>query len=61
MKKGRLYQALYDFQAEDDSELSMRKGDIVRITDTSDQNWWNAQNEKSGKTGVVPQSYLTEI
>jgi hypothetical protein len=39
----------------------MSKGDVVRITDTSDPNWWNAQNEKSGKSGVVPQSYLTEL
>lgn len=61
MLKGRLYQALYDFQAEDDSELSMSKGDVLRITDTSDPNWWNAQNEKSGKSGIVPQSYLTEL
>jgi len=37
---GKLYQAAYDFQAEDDSELSMRKGDVVRVTETNDPNWW---------------------
>lgn len=57
--KGKLYQAAYDFQAEDDSELSMRKGDVVRVTDTSDPNWWTAENEKTGKKGIVPCQYLT--
>ncbi len=37
---GKLYQAAYDFQAEDDSELSMKKGDVVRVTETTDPNWW---------------------
>lgn len=60
-KKGKLYQAAYDFQAEDESELSMRKGDIVRVTDTSDANWWKAENEKTGQSGIVPCQYLTPL
>ena len=59
--KGKLYQAAYDFQAEDESELSMRKGDIVRVTETSDPNWWSAENEKTGKSGIVPCQYLTQL
>ena len=41
--QGKLYTAAYDFQAEDDSELSMRKGDVVRVTETSDPNWWSGR------------------
>ena len=37
----------------------MRKGEIVRVTDTSDANWWMAENEKTGKKGIVPCQYLT--
>lgn len=37
---GKLYQAAYDFQAEDDTELSMKKGDVIRVTETTDPNWW---------------------
>ena len=59
--KGKQYQAAYDFIAEDESELSMRKGDIVRVTDTSDANWWSAENEKTGKSGIVPCQYLTPL
>ncbi len=58
---GKLYQAAYDFQAEDESELSMRKGDVVRVTETSDPNWWSAENEKTGKKGIVPCQYLTPL
>lgn len=60
-EEGKLYQAAYDFQAEDESELSMRKGDIVRVTETSDPNWWSAENEKTGKSGIVPCQYLTQL
>lgn len=60
-EEGKLYQAAYDFHAEDDSELSMRKGDIVRVTETSDPNWWTAENEKTGKSGIVPCQYLTQL
>ena len=42
-KKGKLYQAAYDFNAEDDSELSMKRGDVVRVTETSDPNWWTGK------------------
>ena len=41
--KGKLYQAAYDFNAEDDSELSMKRGDVVRVTETSDPNWWTGK------------------
>ena len=42
-EEGKLYQAAYDFQAEDESELSMRKGDVVRVTETTDPNWWSGK------------------
>jgi hypothetical protein len=60
-EEGKLYQAAYDFQAEDDSELSMKKGDIVRVSETSDPNWWSAENEKTNLKGIVPCQYLTPM
>lgn len=58
---GKLYQAAYDFQAEDESELSMKKGDVVRVTETTDPNWWMAENEKTGGKGLVPCQYLAPL
>lgn len=60
-EEGRLYQAAYDFQAEDENELTMRKGDIVRVTNTSDANWWMAENEETSQCGIVPCQYLAPI
>jgi hypothetical protein len=60
-EEGRLYQAAYDFQAEDENELTMRRGDIVRVTNTSDANWWMAENEQSGQCGIVPCQYLAPL
>lgn len=60
-KKGKLYQAAYDFQAEDENELTMCKGDIVRVTNTSDANWWMAENEQTDKAGIVPCQYLAPM
>jgi hypothetical protein len=55
---GKLYLAAFDFKAEDDSELNMRKDDLVRITDALDVDWWTAQNESTGRVGLVPSQYL---
>lgn len=41
---GKLYQAAYDFQAEDETELSMKKGDVIRVTETTDPNWWSGKH-----------------
>lgn len=47
---------MYPFNAQDESELSFAKGDLLKIIDTSDQNWWTA--EKNGQTGYVPATYI---
>lgn len=60
-EEGKLYQAAYDFQAEDENELTMCKGDIVRVTNTSDANWWMAENEQTDKAGIVPCQYLAPM
>jgi hypothetical protein len=51
-----LFQGAYDFQSEDESELSFRKGDILKILNNSDEGWWRA--EKNGEIGLVPAQYL---
>ncbi|ODN00986.1 Protein E(sev)2B [Orchesella cincta] len=32
--------ALYDFMPQEPGELEFRRGDIVKVTDRSDPNWW---------------------
>ena len=52
------YVALYDYQASDEEELSLRKGDRVTIISNAGQ-WWTVRNER-GQEGLVPYNYLEE-
>jgi growth factor receptor-binding protein 2 len=58
---GKLFEALYDFHAQDSDELSFRKGDIILITDDSDDHWWDGEiNDNRGKReGKIPAIYVT--
>ncbi|EKE38564.1 hypothetical protein ENUP19_0085G0080 [Entamoeba nuttalli] len=50
--------ALYDYEASDSTELSLREGDIINIYDNSGD-WWMA--ELNGKRGLVPANFIDYI
>ncbi|CAF1307551.1 unnamed protein product, partial [Didymodactylos carnosus] len=54
--------ALYDFQGQDENELSFNTNDILTITATASpgNGWWYAKNSY-GKSGAVPENYLQTI
>lgn len=35
-----LVQALYDFTPQEAGELEFRRGDVITVTDRTDQHWW---------------------
>ncbi|KAG0212828.1 HOG (high osmolarity glycerol) pathway protein [Mortierella sp. GBA30] len=47
---------LYDFDAENDTELSFREGDYLWIHNRKFPGWF--LGEMSGKTGLVPENYV---
>ncbi|CAB3238898.1 unnamed protein product [Arctia plantaginis] len=49
--------AKFDFIAQTNLELPLKKGEIVVLTRRIDQNWWEGRN--SNKTGIFPDSYVT--
>nr|XP_027204112.1 rho guanine nucleotide exchange factor 38-like isoform X3 [Dermatophagoides pteronyssinus] len=51
--------ALYDFEAQDDSELSLRQDQIVRLIRYYDQDWM--EGEIHGRIGFFPRSYISII
>ncbi|KAI8799952.1 hypothetical protein BJ742DRAFT_745660 [Cladochytrium replicatum] len=51
--------ALHDFAASDKSELSFKAGDVIRITQSSDPDWWDG--ELNGRTGSLPKNYVERI
>ena len=52
--------ALYDFEAEEDPEISMKRGDSIEMLDMDPalNGWAYAKSQTSQKTGYVPVSYL---
>ncbi|XP_056603349.1 drebrin-like protein B isoform X2 [Triplophysa dalaica] len=52
--------ALYDYQAEDDTELSFEPGDIISDVETIDKAWWRGSSE-DGRQGLFPANYVETI
>ena len=55
------FKALYDFNGQTASELSLAKGDIILITKQEGNGWWLAKRQnKPSEQGWVPAAYLDE-
>lgn len=52
--------ALYDYQAEDESELSFELGDIIRDVEAVDKSWWRGWSQ-DGRQGLFPANYVETI
>jgi len=50
-------QALYDFTPQEQGELEFKRGDIITVTDRSDQHWWCG--EIADRKGLFPNTYVT--
>jgi len=50
--------AVYDYVAQDHTELNMRAGDIVTIVATDSSGWWTAL--KGSSRGLVPSNYVLQ-
>ncbi len=49
--------ALHDFEGQAEHELSLKAGDIVVLSDWSDDAWWTG-TDANGKHGSFPASYV---
>lgn len=57
---------LFDYDAQDEGELSIREGGMLLITDDTDQDWWEAHERpldtfEEGRKGLVPLTYVEEV
>lgn len=49
----------FDFTAENEDELSAKKGDVLLCLDIRDD-WFVASNPETGESGIVPRSYVVQ-
>lgn len=50
--------ALYNYFANDEGDLSFRKGDRLQIVDDTDPDWWLAKHLTTNQKGYIPMNYV---
>ena len=50
---------LYEYQANESDELNIVPGDVIKIIDKYDTEWW--QGELNGTVGIFPASYVEDV
>ena len=50
--------ALYDYEATDTSELSLHKGEVVKVTQKDPSGWWYGQSVDTKKWGFFPVGHI---
>lgn len=50
--------ALFDFTPENDNEVELKTGQVIRILYRFEQGWLVAENPRTGENGLVPEEYV---
>jgi hypothetical protein len=52
--------ALYDYDAEEDNEISFKEGEILYLIEKDESGWWRGRNSK-GQEGVFPSNFVEVV
>jgi hypothetical protein len=52
--------AKYDYAAQNDDELTLKKGDKLTILEKKEDGWWYAKMDGTDKEGLVPSNYMEQ-
>lgn len=55
-EKNSMARVTYDYLAENDDELNLTEGDMVKVLDQEEEGWW--RGELKGKIGVFPSNFV---
>ncbi|KAK4565296.1 class II myosin [Recurvomyces mirabilis] len=55
------FKALYDFTGQTGGELSLKKGEIIVITQKENNGWWLGRRSDHSASGWAPAAYLEEV
>ena len=52
--------AKYDYKNLMDDHLNFKKGDLMYIINTEDEDWWYAQLKDTDTEGYIPSNYVAK-
>lgn len=52
-------EALYDFEGQEQGDLSFRVGDIIEVNGQEDEMWW--RGSLAGRAGIFPSTYTRPL
>ncbi|KAL3289087.1 hypothetical protein HHI36_003529 [Cryptolaemus montrouzieri] len=55
---GRVYRAMYDYEAQDVDEVSFVDGDLIINVSSVDSGWMTGQVKRTGQVGMLPANYV---
>lgn len=58
---GRIYLALYDYDARTDEDLSFKKGEHLEILNDTQGDWWYARSRTTKLEGYIPSNYVAKL
>jgi len=59
--QGPVYQAMYDYDAQDDDEVGFHENDIIVNVEPIDEGWMFGTIERTGMRGMLPANYVERI
>ncbi|KAF2347906.1 SH3 domain [Trinorchestia longiramus] len=58
---GKIFVALYDYDARTDEDLSFKKGEHLEILDDTQGDWWFARSRGTKREGYIPSNYVAKL
>lgn len=58
---GRVYRAMYDYEAQDDDEVSFLDGDFIINVRSIDGGWMTGEVQRTGQVGMLPANYVQMV
>ncbi|CAB3978106.1 SH3 domain-containing kinase-binding 1-like [Paramuricea clavata] len=55
-EKSSMAKVTFDYEAENNDELTLKEGDMVKVLDQEEEGWW--KGELNGKIGVFPSNFV---
>ena len=53
--------ALYDYEMDEDNEITLAEGDQIVDIEFASEDWWSGTNARTGAMGLFPANYVERL